>query len=295
MYTKISELFTLPIATENPRVAVVNPYDPETLGWLLELASNNIIELDLIGNTKHIRELLMKLKPNSLYDSRRVVIHSSENPAQFACELIKSHKTSVLMKGDIHTSEFLKAIIKSSLVKPNCLLTHLVVYEVPNHKLVYITDPSICIEPNTEQKIKIVSNAVEQLHSWGYKKPKVAALSSVEYEDPMIPSSVLDARLLSMFNHGEAVIEGPLGLDNAVSTDAATKKHLKGEIQGDADILLVPNMDCGNLLCKGLRYLGALNCGNLILGSSVPIVFTSRSANYFERLNSLNLAISLQQ
>lgn len=294
MYMKIGELYKLSESAGIPRVAVVNPYDPETLMLILELVWQGKIEADLIGETGRISKLVKQLSPNTQYQTEKMALHSSESPAIFACDLLQRQKASILLKGDIHTGDFLKAVIKTGLVKAQRLLTHVAVYEIPNRKLIFITDPSVCIQPDTEQQIKIVSNAVELLHQVGYSNPKVAILSSVEYEEPRIPSSMPDRRLLQLFRHGGAVIEGPLGLDNAVSAEAAAKKHLTGQIRGDADILLVPNMDCGNLLCKGLRYLGSLNCGNLILGASVPIVFTSRSANYIERLNSLRLACAVQ-
>ncbi|MCX8049638.1 MAG: bifunctional enoyl-CoA hydratase/phosphate acetyltransferase [Methylohalobius sp.] len=197
------------------------------------------------------------------------------------------------MKGWIHTDVLMHPVLQH--LRTGRRVSHVFVAELPSyHKLLYITDAAIHIDPDLKQKAAIVQNAVDLARLLGIERPKVAALSSVEIVKPEIPSSVDAACLSKMAQRRQiqhAIVDGPLAFDNAISKEAARIKHIDSEVAGDVDILLVPDLDAGNILAKDLAYLANATLAGVVVGAKVPIVLPSRSDPPQGRLASCAIAV----
>lgn len=266
------------------RVALVNP-DVESLQMVKELVQSGLIRTVFVGS----KERMMYLCAQYGLLASNYEIVESEQPALTACELYKKEQADIIMKGNVHTDDLVRALIKEDLVLPGRRLSHLYMFSTKGRNSpLFVTDPSINLDLDVTKKIILIENAVDALHVLGYKKPKVAIISSVEYLNPKLQSSV-DAHLLTeqFSQRTDCSVHGPLALDNAVSKKAAKAKGLDNEVAGAADLLLMPSLDAGNAFCKGLVYLAEVNAAGLLLGLRPPVVFTSRSASTEERLQTL--------
>jgi phosphotransacetylase len=204
------------------------------------------------------------------------------------------------MKGYLHTDEMLHAVLRQeSGLRTDRLLSHVFVLEVPTyHKLLLITDAAININPDITEKASITQNAVDLARELGVEQPKVAALSSVETINPNIPSTVHAACLSKMAERGQikgAIVDGPLAFDNAISAEAAQDKGITSPVAGDVDVVVVPDLDAGNILSKNLEYLASAKVAGIVMGASAPVVLTSRSDPPRARVYSLALAGLLGQ
>ncbi|MDD2374905.1 MAG: bifunctional enoyl-CoA hydratase/phosphate acetyltransferase [Eubacteriales bacterium] len=182
-------------------------------------------------------------------------------------------------------------------LRTNRLLSHIGLYELPSyHKLLLITDAGINISPDLQQKAQIINNAVDVVHKLGITQPKVAVLSAVELVNPAMPATLDAAALSLMARRGQiknCIVDGPLGMDNAIDKQAAWHKHIHSEVAGDADILLVPDIEAGNILVKSLVFLSqARSCG-IITGARVPLVVTSRAESSEAKYYAILLALAL--
>ena len=218
--------------------------------------------------------------------------------AAAAVELVRQSKADVLMKGYLHTDEMLRAILRQGAgLRTDRLLSHVFVLEVPTyHKLLLITDAAININPDIAQKAAIAQNAVDLARGLGVERPKVAALSSIETINPSIPSTVHAACLSKMAERGQikgAVVDGPLAFDNAISAEAAHDKGIVSPVSGDVDVVVVPDLDAGNILSKNLEYLASAKMAGIVMGATAPVVLTSRSDPPRARVYSLALATLL--
>jgi phosphotransacetylase len=199
------------------------------------------------------------------------------------------------MKGYLHTDEMLHAVLRRETgLRTDRLLSHVFILEVPTyHKLLLITDAAINIHPGISEKASITQNAVDLARRIGVERPKVAALSSVETINPNIPSTIDAACLSKMADRGQirgAIVDGPLAFDNAISAEAAADKAIDSPVAGDADILVVPDLDAGNILSKNLEYLASAKVAGIVMGAVAPMVLTSRSDPPRARVYSLALA-----
>ncbi len=213
-----------------------------------------------------------------------------------ATTLARSGAVSALMKGSLHTDELMSAVVnKATGLRGTARISHAFVFDLPRYpKLLALADCVVNIAPDLKTKKDILGNAVALLQTLGIAQPKVGIVTAVETVNPAIPAT-LDARdLVEMAHAGAwpgAIVEGPLGFDNAISAEAARIKKIDSKVAGDADLLVVPDLNAGNMLYKSFNYIGGGDCAGLVLGATVPIVLTSRADSLQSRLASVALAV----
>jgi phosphate butyryltransferase len=230
-----------------------------------------------------------------LEDQYIVPTATNRDAAQEAVRLVRNGEAQVVMKGYLHTDEMLHAVLQNETgLRTDRLLSHVFVLEVPTyHKLLLITDAAININPDISKKAEITQNAVDLARKIGVERPKVAALSSIETVNPSIPSTVHAACLSKMAERDQikgAIVDGPLAFDNAISAAAARDKGISSPVAGDVDVVVVPDLDSGNILSKNLEYLASAKVAGIVMGASAPVVLTSRSDPPRARVYSLALA-----
>jgi phosphate butyryltransferase len=257
----------------------------------------NITDPVLIGDKIQIHKILKDLETGSgTFDI--IDEPDPELACQMAVSLIKKGDADILMKGLVPSAPFLKAILnKENGIKKQELLSHFAFLEIPTyHKLIGITDAAINISPDLDEKASIIRNAVEVYHRLGMDEPKVAVIGPLEVVNPKIEST-LHASMLTLMNKQKqitgCIIDGPLALDNAVSKEAAELKGIQSEVAGDVDIILTPDLDCGNILYKSLVFLGNSTSAAIIMGAVSPVVLTSRADSETNKYMSIVLAAAL--
>ena len=274
--------------------AVVHPCDETSLGGAIEAAEAGIIRPLLVGPTPKIRAVAETLRLD-LGQFEIVDAPHSHAAAEKGVELVRLGKAELLMKGSLHTDELLAEVVrKDTGLRTERRISHVFCMDVPTyHKPLFITDAAVNIFPSLEGKVDIVKNAIELAQALGIKEPKIAILSAVETVNPKIPSTIDAAALCKMAGRQQitgGVLDGPLAFDNAISRDAAEIKHIKSEVCGEADILLVPDLEAGNMLVKELSYLADADSAGIVLGARVPIILTSRADNVRARMASCAVA-----
>jgi len=274
--------------------AVVHPCDETSLGGAIEAAEAGIIRPLLVGPTPKIRAVAETLRLD-LGQFEIVDAPHSHAAAEKGVELVRLDKAELLMKGSLHTDELLAEVVrKDTGLRTERRISHVFCMDVPAyHKPLFITDAAVNIFPSLEDKVDIVKNAIELAQALGIKEPKIAILSAVETVNPKIPSTIDAAALCKMAGRQQitgGVLDGPLAFDNAISRDAAEIKHIKSEVCGEADILLVPDLEAGNMLVKELSYLADADSAGIVLGARVPIILTSRADNVRARMASCAVA-----
>ncbi len=270
--------------------AVVHPCDKNSLLGPIEAAKRGIIEPVLVGPEQKIRTVAeaegVDLSPYRIVPT----LHSYEAAVK-AVELARAGEVEALMKGSLHTDELMAPIVPSATgLRTSRRISHVFVMDVPSYpRMLLITDAAINIYPKLEEKVDIVQNAIDLAHALGIGEPKVAILSAVEMVNPKIESTIEAAALCKMADRGQitgGILDGPLAFDNAISEEAARTKHIVSPVAGFADILLVPDLEAGNMLAKQLSYLAGAESGGVVLGTRVPIVLTSRADSVRGRLAS---------
>jgi len=280
----------------NPlRTAVVFPCDRLSLEGALAATRAGLIEPVLIGAANEIRPLAQQLHWN-LEPVEVIDIADPSAAAAHAVKLARGRQVSALMKGSLHTDELMAQVIrKEDGIRTSRRISHVFVMDVPSYpKLLLITDAAVNIAPSLEEKADIAQNAIDLAHALGVGRPKVAILSAVETVTARIPSTIEAAALCKMAERHQitgAILDGPLALDNAISPESAKVKHIDSPVAGDADILLVPDMEAGNMLAKELSYLAGAEAAGIVLGAQVPIVLTSRADSPRARLVSCAVAV----
>ncbi len=294
MITRLQQL--VDIATKNPptKVAVAAAAHKLVLQSVQRAVQQGLIVPLLVGREEEIREQAAAIGW-VLEDEQIVATPTNKAAAEVAVDLVRQGEAQVLMKGYLHTDEMLRAVLRhDSGLRTDRLLSHVFVLEVPTyHKLLLITDAAININPDIGQKAAITQNAVDLARKLGVETPKVAALSSVETINPSIPSTVHAACLSKMAERGQikgALVDGPLAFDNAISAEAAQDKGIRSPVAGDVDVVVVPDLDSGNILAKNLEYLASAKMAGIVMGASAPVVLTSRSDPPRARVYSLALA-----
>jgi phosphate acetyltransferase len=294
MIIRLQELVDL--AREKPptRVAVAAAAHKLVLQSVQRAVKQGLIMPLLVGREDDIREHAAAIGWD-LQSERIVPTETNMAAADMAVDLVRQGEADVLMKGYLHTDEMLRAVLRpESGLRTDRLLSHVFVMEVPTyHKLLLITDAAINISPDIHQKAAIAQNAVDLARRLGVEQPKVAALSSIETINANIPSTVHAACLSKMAERGQikgAVVDGPLAFDNAISAEAARDKGIVSPVAGDLDVLVVPDLDAGNILSKNLEYLASAKMAGIVMGAMVPVVLTSRSDPPRARVYSLALA-----
>nr|MBS0020486.1 bifunctional enoyl-CoA hydratase/phosphate acetyltransferase [Gammaproteobacteria bacterium] len=279
------------------RTAVVHPCERTALSGAVEAAKANLIIPVLIGPQAKIRSIAEEAGIDiSAYELVHVA-HSHE-AAERAVELARSGKVDTLMKGSLHTDELLRAVLsKDKGLRTERRLSHVFAFDVPTYdRPLLITDAAINIYPTLEDKVDILQNAIDLFHAFESRDPNVAVLSAVETVTPKIPSTIEAAALCKMADRGQikgAVVDGPLAFDSAISETAARTKAIASPVAGKADILLVPDLEAGNMLAKQLEYLANAEGAGVLLGARMPIILTSRADDVMTRMASCALAVQL--
>ena len=276
------------------RTAVVHPCDALSLEGALEAGAKGIIIPILVGPKAKIEATALEIE-RDLVGVGIIDVPHSHAAAETAVALAREGQVDMLMKGKIHTDELLKPVVnKQTGLRTERRISHIYALDVPHYvKLLLVTDAAINIFPDLQTKRDIVQNAIDLACALGITRPKVAILSAVETVTAKIPSTVEAAALCKMADRGQitgALLEGPLAFDNAVSKSAAQTKGIQSAVAGDADILVVPDLEAGNMVAKQLIYLAGADAAGIVIGARVPIVLTSRSDNVKSRLASAAVA-----
>lgn len=272
------------------RCAVVYPCDKNSLMGPLEAARRGMIEPILIGPENEIR-MVADAENIDLGDYKVISVENSTAAAQKAVELARAGEAESLMKGSLHTDELMEPVVSSATgLRTSRRISHVFVMDVPTYpKMLLVTDAAINIYPKLAEKVDIVQNAIDLAHILGIEQPKVAILSAVETVNPKIESTLEASALCKMADRGQitgGILDGPLAFDNAISEEAAKTKHIVSPVAGHADILLVPDLEAGNILAKQLSYLAGAESAGIVLGTRVPIILTSRADSVRSRLAS---------
>ncbi len=277
------------------KTAVVHPVDKLSLDGALQVAKEHLIEPVLVGSEDKIRACADMLKAD-LSGIEIVNAEHSEQAVAKAIALVKELKVEAIMKGKIHTQELMSQIVdKDNGLRTGRRMSHIAALDVPSyHKPLFLTDAAININPNLAAKKDIVQNAIDLFLSLTNKSPKVAILSAVETVDSNIPSTLDATALCKMAERGQitdGILDGPLALDNAISKRAAEAKGIISQVAGDADILVAPDVESGNMLFKQMRYLSGIDGAGIVLGAKVPIILTSRASGLQTRKASCAMAL----
>jgi phosphate acetyltransferase len=272
------------------KCGVVHPCDRDSLLGPIEAAKLGLLEPVLIGPEDKIRAVA-EAEGIDISPYRLVSTEHSHASAETAVALVRTGELEALMKGSLHTDALMAAVVSSANgLRTSRRISHVFLMDVPTHPhALAITDAAINIAPTLEDKRHIAQNAIDLAHAMGVAEPKVAILSAVETVNPKIPSTLDAAALCKMADRGQitgGILDGPLAFDNAISEQAARTKKISSPVAGKADILLVPDLEAGNMLAKQLQYLAGADAAGIVLGARVPIVLTSRADNVRARLAS---------
>ncbi len=277
------------------RTAVVHPCDASSLGGMDEARKEGLIIPVLVGPEAKIRAAA-EANGISLEGCEIVSVQHSHAAAVTAVNLARDGKVGALMKGSLHTDELMSAVVhREGGLRTESRMSHVFVMDVPTYKFpLIITDAALNIAPDLETKKYITQNAIYMAHALGIGDPKVALLSAAETVSLNMPSTLDAATLCKMADRGQikgGTLDGPLAFDNAINAEAAKIKGIVSPVAGQADVLVVPNIESGNMLVKQLSYLGASVGSGLVVGAKVPIMLTSRADNAQARLASAALAV----
>jgi phosphate acetyltransferase len=279
--------------------AVCWPMSDVALRGALEAAEAGLIEPVLVGDGAAIRKLAQQMGVS--VEGLPIVEAATESAAaQASVDLCRSGKAQAMMKGSLHTDELMRvAMARDTGLRTGKRITHVFVMDTPAYdRTLLITDAAINIEPDLEDKVHIVQNAIDLAHALGIPEPKVVLLSAVETVNPKIVSTLDAAALCKMADRKQitgGILDGPLAFDTAVSEKAAEIKGLESPVTGKADILVVPDLESGNMLAKQLEYLGGAQLAGIVLGARVPVILTSRADSAATRLTSCAVAALLHQ
>ena len=291
----MDEILAAAKAGGRKRIAVAAAQEGSALEAALDARSAGIAEPILIGDLAAIRTIAAEIGAD-LEGIRMIEEKDHAGAAAKAVALVRSGEADILMKGILDTSILLKAALNKELgLNAGRLTSHVAVIESPHyHKLFIVTDGGINIAPDIQGKIDIIANAVKTSRSLGVERPKVALLAAIEKVNPEKMPCTVDAAIITQMQRRnqikDCVIDGPLALDNAMSAESARIKMISSEVAGDADILIVPDIEAGNILYKSLVDLGGAKGAAIVAGATKPIVLTSRSDSRETKLASIALA-----
>jgi phosphate acetyltransferase len=274
--------------------AVAHPCDEASLKGAIEAARLHLVEPIFVGPAERIRRVAAQHEID--LSGLRIVgaLHSHDSAAK-AVELARNGEAEALMKGSLHTDELMGAVVaRDGGIRTSRRISHCFVMDVPGHRdALIITDAAVNIAPTLEDKIDIVQNAIDLATALKAPEVRVAILSAIETVNPKIPSSLEAAALSKMAERGQitgATVDGPLALDNAISEEAAATKQIVSPVAGRANVLVVPDLEAGNMLAKALSFLAGADSAGIVLGARVPIILTSRADSLTARLASCAVA-----
>lgn len=280
------------------RCVAVHPCDSESLRGALQAAEHGLVSLTIVAPRAKL-QVVAEAAGLSLDGVAVIDVPHSHAAAECAAEMAVRGEAELLVKGSLHTDELMHAVISRPALRTERRISHVFRFDIPTYpKPLLITDAAINIAPSLEEKADIVRNAITVAHALGVPRPKIGILSAVETVTPKLVSTLDAAALCKMADRGQitgAVLDGPLAFDNAISAEAARIKHIESSVAGHVDVLVVPDLESGNMLAKQLEYLaGAASCG-VVVGARVPIALTSRADGADSRLASVALGALLVQ
>src|SRR5499433_1848252 len=274
--------------------AVAHPCDQNSLEGAVDAKRMGLIEPILVGPRARI-EAVAKESAIDISGLSIVDAPFSHASAEKAVELVRQGKAEALMKGSLHTDELMGAVVKRDTgLRTSRRLSHCFVMDVPTYaETLILTDAAVNIAPTLEEKVDIVQNAIDLAHALRFSEVRVAILSAMETVNPKVPSTVEAAALCKMADRQQitgAILDGPLALDNAISLAAVAIKHIDSPVAGRANVLVVPDLEAGNMLAKSLSFLTGADAAGIVLGTRVPIMLTSRADAVLTRLASCAVA-----
>lgn len=281
-------------SSHKKKVAVAVAQDEPVLEAIKAARESGIADAILVGDTEEIKKVAELVG----MDLAGVEIIQEQDPgkaALIAVEQVTKGKADMVMKGLVDTAAFLRAVLNKEIgLRTGRLMSHVAVFEIPGYdRLIFLTDAAFNMYPDLKAKIDILNNAVQVAQAVGVEVPKVAPICAVEVVNQDMPATV-DASILSKMNdRGQikgCVVDGPLALDNALSEEAARHKKIGGPVAGKADIMLLPNIEAGNVMYKTLTYTTNSKNGGILVGTSAPVILTSRADSFETKLNSIALA-----
>lgn len=294
-HEKYAQLIARVRALEPTPTAVVHPCDAASLESVVEAAKLGIIRAILVGPPGKI---LAAAKAADLDITGFEVVDAphSHAAAERAVALVREGRAEALMKGALHTDELMEAVVdRTAGLRTERRISHCFVLDVPSYeKPIIVTDAAVNIQPSLKDKVDIVQNAIDLARALGVERPKVAILAAVETVNPDMPSTVEAAALCKMAERGQitgGILDGPLALDNAINLEAARIKQIESPVAGHADVLVVPDLEAGNMLAKSLSFLAEADSAGIVLGARVPIMLTSRADSVPSRLASTAIAV----
>ncbi len=279
--------------------AVAHPCDESSLKGAVEAAELGILQPILVGPRAKIEAVAAQFQLDiSGYEI--VDAPHSHAAAEMAVQLVREGKAELLMKGSLHTDELMGAVVRTATgLRTERRISHAFIMDVPTlDRVLVITDAAINIFPTLEDKVHIVQNAIDLVRDLGLDQPKVAILSAMETVNPKVPSTVEAAALCKMADRKQitgGILDGPLALDNAIDLEAAQIKKIDSPVAGLADILVVPDLEAGNMLAKSLTFMAEADAAGIVLGARVPIILTSRADSVTTRLASCAVAALVAQ
>jgi phosphate acetyltransferase len=277
------------------KVAVAHPCDDVSLQGAIEAARLGLIEPILVGPVERIRGAA-RTAGFDIGGMETVASEHSHDSAAKAVGLVTAGRVEALMKGSLHTDELMGAVVsREAGIRTARRISHCFIMDVPNHPdALIITDAAVNIAPTLDDKVDIVQNAIDLAHAMGVTEVRVALLSAMETVTAKVPSTIEAAALCKMAERGQitgALLDGPLALDNAISREAAAIKQIVSPVAGRANVLVVPDLEAGNMLAKSLSFLAHADAAGVVLGARVPIILTSRADSLLTRLASCAVAV----
>ncbi len=295
MIKRLNEMLDVIRGREKKRLVVAAGEDPHTIEAVARAHKEGIVDVTLVGNPEKIAEVA---KEHNVDTSQFEIVEEKDpkKAAKVAVRLIREGKGDALMKGLVDTATYMRAILnkEEGLLKEKKVLSHVTVVEFPlHHKLLIVSDVAVIIHPTLEQKIEMIKYTIEVANALGIENPKIAIISAVEKVNPKMPSTIDAALLKVMGERGQikgAIIDGPLALDIAVSKECLDIKGLKSPVDGDADILIFPDIVTGNVFFKTATQLAGGKIAAVVTGTDVPCVLTSRADDEDSKFYSIALA-----
>jgi phosphate acetyltransferase len=277
------------------KVAVAHPCDDVSLRGAVEAKRLGLIEPILAGPAERVCAVAQQAGLDISAMEILPSAHSHDSAAK-AVELVKAGRAEALMKGSLHTDELMSAVVsRESGIRTARRISHCFIMDVPGHpEPLIITDAAVNIAPDLDAKVDIIQNAIDLAHAMGLTEVRVAILSAMETVTAKAPSTIEAAALSKMAERGQitgALVDGPFALDNAISPEAATIKKIDSPIAGRANVLVVPDLEAGNMLAKSLSFLAGADAAGIVLGARAPIILTSRADSLLSRLASCAVAV----
>jgi len=298
-HEKYERLLSFCKALPPTTTAVAHPCDESSLRGAVDAAKLGLIAPILVGPRARI-EAVAKEHKIDIGNLPIVDAPYSEASAEKAVELVRQGKADALMKGSLHTDELMGAVVKrESGLRTARRISHCFVMDVPSYaETLIVTDAAVNIAPTLEDKVHIIQNAIDLAHALRFPEVRVAILSAMETVNPKVPSTVEAGALCKMADRGQitgAILDGPLALDNAINLESVKIKKIDSPVAGRANVLIVPDLETGNVLAKSLSFLANADAAGIVLGARVPIILTSRADSVTTRLASCGIAALVAQ